>query len=464
MLKRVIAIAMAAIISLVYLIPLTAIAQADTNTSEKAGVWKLVEIMDFENKESWTVPATEYWQFKHSYGQGNFSATFWHKDEETYIAYGTQASWSQPPSELRAGEKVLLEATLTETENTKNWNASAASTYADFSHPERGVGTRGDVYFTDAGGATDININSAAISSASASFTATVPEGAEGSRIALRIQYYMGANMATYYIYEWKSGKEGEQANNETKEPQKPQLPLNDRPKEIIIEFTDDTPFGISGVSGQVEIAYSGNEDDEYDDLLTNKNIINWKSADGMRIRTGPRSSIIFGFRDFSTFAVGPDTTLVFKKVENRKETKLELVASNIWVNIKKMIKDGTMEVTMNQATAGIKGTTFVCEDNGETSTLKVIEGSVEFVAKADGKKEIVGAGEMISATAEGMGAKSNFDVKEETDKWDEIQASMGKGKSGIVWIGLLSGGVLLLAIIVTILTAKKKKAKRTYN
>jgi hypothetical protein len=74
----------------------------------------------------------------------------------------------------------------------------------------------------------------------------------------------------------------------------------------------------------------------------------------------------------------------------------------------------------------------------------------------------MVYAGEMISATAEGMGAKTSFDVKEETDKWDEIQASMQKGKFSKGWIGLLSGGVLLLAIIATVLTAKKKKAKRT--
>jgi hypothetical protein len=461
MVKRVLAITMAIIISLFYLIPLTAIAQDDTNKSEKAGVWKLVEIVDYENKESWTMPATEYWQFKHSYGQGNFSATFWHKDEETYIAYGTQASWSQPPSELRAGEKVLLEATLTETENTKNWNAIAASTYADFSHPERGVGTRGDAYFTDVGGVTDISINSATISSASASFTATVPEGAEGSRIALRIQYYMGASMATYYIYEWQPGKEEEQANNENQKPQKPQVPLNDRPKEIIIEFSDGTDMMIAGTSGQVEISYSGDRDEA--DFLRREDFKKLKYTDGMLIITGPRSALILSFPDLSTFVVGPETTLVFKKVEIRKETKLELVASNIWVNIKKMVKDGTMEVTMNQGVAGIKGTIFVCEDDGNTSTLKVIEGSVEFTAKADGKKEMVYAGEMISATAEGIGAKTSFDVKVETNKWDEIQASTQKGKFSKGWIGLLSGGVLLLAIIAAVVTTKKKKAKRTH-
>jgi hypothetical protein len=357
MVKRVLAITMATIISLFYLIPLTAIAQADTNTSEKTGVWKLVEIVDFENKESWTMPTTEYWQFKHSYGQGNYSATTWHKDEETYIAYGSQASWSQPPSELMAGEKVLLEATLTETENTHKWNTSAASTWVDFSPPERGVGARGDVYFTDAGGATDISINGVANSSASASFTATVPEGAEGSRIALRIQYYMGASMSTYYIYEWQSGKEGEPANNENQQPQKPQVSLNNRPKEIIVEFSEGTDMAIAGTSGQVLISYSGDRDET--DFLRPKDFKNLKYTDGMLIITGPRSGLILSFPDLSTFVVGPETTLVFKKVEKRKETKLELVASNIWVNVKKMLKDGTMEVTMNQAVAGIKGTIF---------------------------------------------------------------------------------------------------------
>jgi hypothetical protein len=62
------------------------------------------------------------------------------------------------------------------------------------------------------------------------------------------------------------------------------------------------------------------------------------------------------------------------------------------------------------------------------------------------------------------MGAKTSFDVKAETDKWDEIQASMQKGKFSKGWIGLLSGGFLLLVIIVTVLTAKKKKAKQIHS
>jgi hypothetical protein len=218
-----------------------------------------------------------------------------------------------------------------------------------------------------------------------------------------------------------------------------------------------DSGVRFAGLSGQVEVRPSFDEDA-------------WDFAKmGMvlyledHIKTGPRSGAILSFKDLSTYVMKADTEIILA-TPPEKETKLQLVIGNIMVNVNKMLKDGTMEVTMNQAVSGIKGTIFVCEDDGVTSTLKVLEGSVEFIATADGKKEIVGTGEMISATAKGLGVKTSFDVKKETDKWDESQASMKKEKFSMGWIGLLSGGVLLVAIIAVVMTAKKKKAKPTHS
>jgi hypothetical protein len=51
--------------------------------------------------------------------------------------------------------------------------------------------------------------------------------------------------------------------------------------------------------------------------------------------------------------------------VPDRTDSKLKLVAGNGLYQFQKMITNGTKEVEMSQCVAGIKGTTFVCEETG---------------------------------------------------------------------------------------------------
>jgi ferric-dicitrate binding protein FerR (iron transport regulator) len=92
-----------------------------------------------------------------------------------------------------------------------------------------------------------------------------------------------------------------------------------------------------------------------------------------------------------------PESELILS--QPGEQSKISLIAGKIRVNTKRMIKDGTMDVEMSQAVAGIKGTTFIVEETGDTSTLKVIEGEVEFTSKVTGKTKMVKGGEMITAT-----------------------------------------------------------------
>jgi tellurite resistance-related uncharacterized protein len=101
-------------------------------------------------------------------------------------------------------------------------------------------------------------------------------------------------------------------------------------------------------------------------------------------------------------------------------------VAGNLWANVKKMVKDGSMEVEMTQAVAGIKGTTFVLSDDGTHSTLKVIEGTVAYTSKTDDKTTLVSTGEMEIADTSGSHPKQAFDVTSETKSWDAILAAEG--------------------------------------
>ncbi len=163
-------------------------------------------------------------------------------------------------------------------------------------------------------------------------------------------------------------------------------------------------------------------------------------------VKTGEESEAIISFRDLSTFRLGPESEIVVYDDRLREDSKISLVAGTIWSNIKKMAKDGTMDVEMSQGVLGIKGTTFVCEDNGQTSTLKVIEGTVEYKSKASPAQVVtVRGGEMAMANSSGMGAVEKFDVAAEKAKWDKMGAN-GSGRSGTLFA--LIGTAVVIALI----------------
>jgi len=176
-----------------------------------------------------------------------------------------------------------------------------------------------------------------------------------------------------------------------------------------------DSGARFSGLTGQVEIKLPGEDDWRLCKMDTIIPI-------GASVRTQEDSMAIFSFADMSTFVMKADSEVVVD-TPPEKESKLKLVAGNTWANIKKIVVDGSFSMEMNQAVCGIKGTTFVCEVKKDgTSTLKVIEGKVEFTAKADGKKVMVEGGSMVSADQKGLGTLGKFDAAKETDLWEKVK------------------------------------------
>jgi hypothetical protein len=93
------------------------------------------------------------------------------------------------------------------------------------------------------------------------------------------------------------------------------------------------------------------------------------------------------------------------------RETKLGLVMGRLWTNTKSLLLEGTMKMETSQAAASIKGTNFILgSDDPRVTELMVLEGAVEFTAKADGKTVMVNAGQKAVATEEGMGEVESFD------------------------------------------------------
>ncbi|MGI6741094.1 MAG: FecR domain-containing protein [Brevefilum sp.] len=138
-------------------------------------------------------------------------------------------------------------------------------------------------------------------------------------------------------------------------------------------------------------------------------------------IKTYGNSSAIVGFTDMSTFTMKPRSEVILDTCEPRK-SNLAILWGNIKVNARQMIEKGTLDVTMNQAVAGIKGTVFVAEETGETSILKVIEGEMWFQSLATGEMVDVVAGQMVSADDTGLSPITTFDVAAELATWPDDQ------------------------------------------
>ncbi len=79
----------------------------------------------------------------------------------------------------------------------------------------------------------------------------------------------------------------------------------------------------------------------------------------------------------------------------------------------------------MNQAVAGIKGTTFVCEETGSKSTLKVLEGVVNLTSKKTGKVIFVGPVEMAVADSKVELTKKSFNIETEAKAWNKTIIEM---------------------------------------
>lgn len=208
--------------------------------------------------------------------------------------------------------------------------------------------------------------------------------------------------------------------------------------------------ISISDMSGDVEIQQPG--EDSWD--FANLGVVGFQT-DGGTIRTGAESYVLISFADMSSMVLGPESEVTFIK-SDPTESKLKLVYGNLMANIKRMIKDDELYVEMNQAVLGIKGTVFVCEENGEESTLKVLEGTVEFTDK-NGRIAIVTAGEKISADSYGMKPVDEFNVQQEQETWDSLQKKEN-AQSGSILVIVFA--IVLIAGFAIFFVFKKRTSK----
>ena len=254
----------------------------------------------------------------------------------------------------------------------------------------------------------------------------------------------------------------------ETEEPEEPDATessntvwIEGKPVKIA-KPTEDSGMRFSDLAGQVEVilclGYDENGKEIWNDEAINLAELDTVLPVGSKIITQRGSSAILAFADMTTFVMKPETKIILSS-PSVKDSQFQLLVGDLWVGVKKII-NGEQLYEGQSVVASIKGTTFVMEEDGETSTLKVIEGTVELTSKANGKSVMVEGGEMVSATEEGFGDIEEFDVEEEMEDWAEYGAVMPQ-EGFPLWAILAIGGVVILAAVVVIVAVSSRRKKR---
>ena len=184
---------------------------------------------------------------------------------------------------------------------------------------------------------------------------------------------------------------------------------------------SDDSIVRFGDLQGEVNVRPNEEDDDAYifAELAT-------PLHHNDRIRTKPRSGAILSFSDMTTFVMKEDTTIVLD-IANERESKIGLVAGNVWVNLKKMVADGSLEVEMSQAVAGIKGTNITCSSNRDEDRIQVLRGMADILIKESRETIQLQEGEELVVKKGGKTEKKEIDVAVEQKKWEEATARLGE-------------------------------------
>ncbi|OGG01705.1 hypothetical protein A2W14_03760 [Candidatus Gottesmanbacteria bacterium RBG_16_37_8] len=213
---------------------------------------------------------------------------------------------------------------------------------------------------------------------------------------------------------------------------------------------------------GQVEVNIP-NPDGTYDEESWNLAKIDMELPPGTRLKVSEKSGLILALPNQAIINVGPETEIVLVSVDPR-EGAIQLLYGNLKANIKKMMKDGSMEVEMSQAVAGIKGTSFILSDTKTESSIRVTEGIVKFTSKSTGVSVDVGKGESVTASSKGLSEKITFDPIEEENKWQVLSDNFKKINTDVAGNNnknlYLVVGIVFAAAIIGFLILKIRKSK----
>lgn len=388
--------------------------------------WVLVEIDDQEYQEAFQNynKNNENYDLQGTYGQNQFKIKWTYvgitdTSKEPNMIQGESitfdASFSTPKQVIEANEDIVINMSLSASGNSLSFFTPFASARGQIGKNNSGWGNFSNedekVSFKTDSKNNYISYNEV--------LHANAPSGKGEDRLELRFQLYCGEKLETRYIYEWKIPEnqsseieESEQAEPTIGDNQPIDPDINNRFNPNVPEGYKDSGARFSDIYGEVLVRRG-------DDLL------GWDAAEldmviceGDVIKTSYDSGAVLSLDDMTVFYVEEETKLIMD-TGPEKESKLKLLAGKIIANVKEMIYDGSMTIEMSQAVAGIKGTTFILEEEDGISSLKVLEGRVEFTPYNQ-EGIMVDGGETVKVRDGNSSSVVKYSIAEELELLDE--------------------------------------------
>jgi hypothetical protein len=233
--------------------------------------------------------------------------------------------------------------------------------------------------------------------------------------------------------------------------------------------------YGFSDYGGEVWVETSDGEASPAIDFAAEKG---QQITEGMIVKTGTDSyAVIILNSAGSKLVVGPNSQVKMKRPETGFfDTNMGRMILKVKRNVELMIYEGRMEVIMNQAVAGRKGTVAVFVEEPEISTVKVLEGEMYLKSNISGESKDIAAGQMLSADKNGLGELTEIDIEQELKSWEEmvpkavvddvrqtITENETAGKTGwwsasYLWYVLIGLGLIVMVAVIILVTVFKKK------
>jgi len=231
---------------------------------------------------------------------------------------------------------------------------------------------------------------------------------------------------------------------------------------EEIKESNDSTSIvKIGDLSGEVWILPAGAQDmdecifAELDTPLHHGDII---------ITTG-HGGVVLSFSDMSSLEMKPGA-IAQLDIKNERESKIGLVAGTVWVNLKKMVTGGSMEVEMSQGVCGIKGTVLAASVTDAGDEVYLFTSSADVTSKENGETVTLKPGQKALINPAGDMQVDEFDIAEQAKAFDipmsvlEADGYKSSQGRGLVSILLILAVVILSIIITLLLRNNRRRAK----
>lgn len=481
----------AVVLCCIMLFSITSMAQDD-----REGYWECIEVRHQTYDYNEELTDKNYWSNSKSgsAGTGTFSSTYVGPDEKDDYdprpkngeSAMVQGSVSTPPKYIDGGKTVQLKVDLSISSTKQHFWDFDGDAFVRFDEVdvEMSHRTYGAIDFTakdSDGGDVKLSVWLYAPTNWRATeygnkpkvnveVSAQAPYGSEeGDKISIYTSVGMGSmSSRTEYVYLWHN--EGKAPTEEKDDSDKPKRSDEEKrildawsnnqekkPDEKVVRDPEDTGIRFSDLWGMVAIRRGGGYDDEWEycDLDT---VIHY----GDEIWTEADSGAVLSLQDMSTFRICESTKMAMPPREEAVSS-FKILAGNVWVNMKKMWEGGEFHVELQQAVAGIKGTTFAAEQMDGISRFYLFTSSAEVTSKITGEKVTLKPGEYAEVADDGIIAVKTFDIpskaKELILPMEILKDDGYKAGGTIIWTIILSVvGVIAIIIVTVVIISKKKK------